>query len=41
MAAYELVRRGIPVTMLETGDDVRRGTLVRMAEEISMRIFRP
>ena len=31
MAAYELVRKGIPVTMLETGEDIQRGTLVRMA----------
>ena len=31
MAAYELVRKGIPVTMLETGDDIQRGTLVRIA----------
>ena len=27
MAAYELVRKGIPVTMLETGEDIQRGTL--------------
>src|SRR5262245_2497634 len=31
MAAYELARRGIPVTMLETGEDTQRGALVRMA----------
>ena len=31
MAAYELVRKGIPVTMLETGEDIQRGALVRMA----------
>jgi choline dehydrogenase-like flavoprotein len=31
MAAYELVRRGIPVTMLETGEDIQHGTLVRLA----------
>ena len=31
MAAYELVRKGIPVTMLETGEDIQHGTLVRMA----------
>jgi choline dehydrogenase-like flavoprotein len=31
MAAFELVRKGIPVTMLETGADIQRGTLVRMA----------
>src|SRR3984957_9925600 len=31
MAAYQLVRRGIPVTMLEAGEDIQRGTLVRMA----------
>jgi choline dehydrogenase-like flavoprotein len=31
MVAYELVRKGIPVTMLETGEDIQRGTLVRMA----------
>jgi choline dehydrogenase-like flavoprotein len=31
MAAYELVGKGIPVTMLETGEDIQRGTLVRMA----------
>jgi choline dehydrogenase-like flavoprotein len=31
MAAYELVRKGIPVTMLETGEDIQRGTLVRIA----------
>jgi choline dehydrogenase-like flavoprotein len=30
MAAYELVRKGIPVTVLETGEDIQRGTLVRM-----------
>src|ERR1700730_8881933 len=29
MAAYELVRKGIPVTVLETGEDIQRGTLVR------------
>jgi choline dehydrogenase-like flavoprotein len=27
MAAYELVRKGIPVTMLETGEDIQRGAL--------------
>ena len=32
MAAYELVRKGIPVTMLETGEDIQRGTLVRIAK---------
>jgi choline dehydrogenase-like flavoprotein len=31
MAAYELVRKGIPVTMLEAGEDIQRGALVRMA----------
>ena len=31
MAAYELVRKGIPVTMLETGEGIQRSTLVRMA----------
>jgi len=31
MAAYELVRQGIPVTMLETGEDIQHGTLVRLA----------
>src|SRR5258708_36036793 len=31
MAAYELVRRGIPVTMLETGEDIQRGALLRIA----------
>ena len=31
MAAYELVRKGIPVTMLETGEDIQHGTLVRLA----------
>ena len=27
MAAFELVRKGIPVTVLETGGDIQRGTL--------------
>jgi choline dehydrogenase-like flavoprotein len=31
MAAYELVRKGIPVTMLETGEDIQHGTLLRLA----------
>ena len=31
MAAYQLVRNGIPVTMLEAGEDIQRGALVRMA----------
>jgi choline dehydrogenase-like flavoprotein len=31
MAAHELVRKGIPVTMLETGEDIQHGTLIRMA----------
>jgi choline dehydrogenase-like flavoprotein len=31
MAAYELARKGIPVTMLETGEDIQHGTLVRLA----------
>ena len=31
MAACELVRKGIPVTMLETGEDTQRGALVRIA----------
>src|ERR1700726_3080437 len=31
MAAYELVRKGIPVTMLETGEGIQRGTLARVA----------
>ena len=33
MAAHELVRRGIPVTLLETGEDIQHGVLVRMGEE--------
>ena len=31
MAAYELVRNGIPVVLLETGENIQRGTLVRFA----------
>jgi choline dehydrogenase-like flavoprotein len=31
MAAHELIRNGIPVTMLEAGEDIQRGLLVRMA----------
>ena len=31
MAAHLLVRKGIPVTMLETGEKIQRGTLVRLA----------
>ena len=31
MAAHELVRNGIPVTMLETGEDIQRGILIRIA----------
>lgn len=31
MAAYELVRKGIPVTMLETGEDIQHGVLIRLA----------
>lgn len=31
MAAYELVRKGISVTMLETGEDIQHGALVRLA----------
>jgi len=31
MAAYELVRKGIPVTMLETGEEVLPGLLIRVA----------
>ena len=31
MAAHVLVGKGIPVTMLETGEDIQRGALVRMA----------
>jgi choline dehydrogenase-like flavoprotein len=31
MAAHELVRRGVPVTLLESGEDIQRGVLVRIA----------
>jgi len=31
MAAHELVRKGIAVTMLETGQDIQHGMLVRLA----------
>src|SRR5215467_4361055 len=31
MAAHELVRTGIPVTMVETGKDTQRGILIRIA----------
>src|SRR4051812_13277058 len=31
MAAYKLVRNGFPVTMLESGEDIQHGTLVRIA----------
>src|SRR5262249_26134629 len=31
MAGYELVRNGIPVVLLETGENIQRGTLVRFA----------
>ena len=31
MAAHELVRKGIPVTLLESGQDIQRGALVRIA----------
>lgn len=31
MAAHELVRRGIPVTLLETGDSIQHGTLLRLS----------
>jgi choline dehydrogenase-like flavoprotein len=31
MAAYELVRNGIAVVMLETGEYIQRGTLIRVA----------
>jgi choline dehydrogenase-like flavoprotein len=31
MAAHELVRKGIPVTMLETGASIQHGALVRIA----------
>jgi choline dehydrogenase-like flavoprotein len=31
MAACELVRKGIAVTMLETGEDIQRGALIRVA----------
>lgn len=31
MAAYELLRNRIPVTLLESGDDIQRGLLLRMA----------
>jgi choline dehydrogenase-like flavoprotein len=31
MAAHELVRKGIPVTMLESGQDIQRGALIRIA----------
>lgn len=30
MAAHELLRNGIPVTLLETGDDIQHGALVRI-----------
>jgi choline dehydrogenase-like flavoprotein len=30
MAAHELVRKGIPVTLLETGDDIQHGALLRI-----------
>ena len=30
MAAHQLIRRGIPVTLLEAGDDIQHGALVRM-----------
>ncbi|MGO4684094.1 GMC oxidoreductase [Hyphomicrobium sp. 2TAF46] len=30
MAALELVRKGIPVTLLETGNEIQHGTLVRI-----------
>lgn len=31
MAAYQLMRNGIPVTMLETGEDIQYGRLLRLA----------
>lgn len=31
MAAHELVRKGIPVTLLESGQDIQHGALVRIA----------
>src|SRR5262245_39056598 len=31
MAAHELLRKGIPVTLLESGEDIQRGVLVRIA----------
>src|SRR5262245_41837546 len=31
MAAHELVRNGIPVTLLESGEDIQRGALIRIA----------
>ena len=31
MAAHELVRKGIPVTLLESGADIQRGALIRIA----------
>lgn len=30
MAAHELIRKGIPVALLETGDDIQHGALVRI-----------
>lgn len=30
MAAHELIRKGIPVTLLETGNDIQHGALVRI-----------
>ncbi len=30
MAAHELIRKGIPVTLLEAGDDIQHGRLVRI-----------
>src|SRR5262245_30745914 len=31
IAVHELVRNGIPVTMLETGEEIQRGILIRIA----------
>jgi hypothetical protein len=39
--AYQLVQKGIPVTMLETGEDIQRGALVRMAGRNLQRHIRP
>ena len=30
MAAHQLIRNGVPVTLLETGDDIQHGALVRI-----------